>query len=100
MRFAVTRPPAPGVVWTMMVGLPGMKRLRCRATTRAEMSLMPPGAVPTMRVTARPRQNCSTDGAGCAASGPAHGQQHAMRLRRRIIRVVIDDLANAGAFSG
>ena len=50
----MTSPPLPGLFWTMMFGLPAMKRERWRATSRAEMSLMPPGEVPTSIVTVRP----------------------------------------------
>ena len=34
-QFASTSPPAPGMFWTMMVGVPGRKRARCRAARRA-----------------------------------------------------------------
>ena len=46
-RKLVTRsPPAPGMLRTMMAGLPGMCRDQCRAITRAALSM--PSPSPTL----------------------------------------------------
>ena len=42
MKFVAAMPPAPGMFFTTMSGLPGMCLPRCRATIRPSMSVGPP----------------------------------------------------------
>ena len=55
-RFANAKPAAfPAVLTRRCAIAVGMKRPRCRATSRPDRSLMPPGAVGTISVIVRPR---------------------------------------------
>ena len=51
MWFAATRPPPPGMFWTMTTGAPGMCLPIWRDTRRAVVSKPPPAPEPTMMLT-------------------------------------------------
>jgi hypothetical protein len=61
MKPAARSPPAPGMFCTTMVGLPGTKRPRWRASSRAKVSKPPPVPDATTILIVCPRKNDSAD---------------------------------------